>query len=118
MKRKQMEYLTACLLLVFAGYTARAAPTTTVLSAKLVPVEAFDLQQETQRRALRGIMGAGVNQNKLAGKNLAGVVAAALTLAGDGKIPPYYGTSLSLDPGAPGFRAINPAWIEPNNTPR
>jgi hypothetical protein len=75
---------TALLCLVFlciaiASPVAMGAEQGTVVTARatLKPVQVFDLREETQRMALRGIMGAGVNRNKLAGKNLAGLVAKA-----------------------------------------
>mmetsp|Transcript_12503 Transcript_12503/g.33149 ORF Transcript_12503/g.33149 Transcript_12503/m.33149 type:complete len:658 (+) Transcript_12503:137-2110(+) len=57
--------------------TTPAPPSAASQELKLNPVEVFALREETQRMALRGVMGAGVNQNSIAGKNVAALVAKA-----------------------------------------
>lgn len=71
-----MKYLLPfCLALLVLSPAWSAEPKTTqICSLPLQPVEVFALQPQTRRMALRGVLGAGVNQNRLAGKNLASVV--------------------------------------------
>ncbi len=65
-------------LILIAAVTARlpADPpeVTPMARLQLKAVEVFDLQPETRRLALRGIIGAGNEDNVVAGQNLAGLV--------------------------------------------